>query len=36
MKKVAADLWSGKQDVSTSMTQMAQQAQAVLDQYLKP
>ncbi|MGI8551698.1 MAG: extracellular solute-binding protein [Dehalococcoidia bacterium] len=33
MNKVAANLWAGKQDVSTTMTQMAQQAQAVLDQY---
>jgi ABC-type glycerol-3-phosphate transport system substrate-binding protein len=33
MNKVAANLWAGKQDVSTTMTQMAQQAQAVLDKY---
>ncbi|HEY8692739.1 MAG TPA: extracellular solute-binding protein [Chloroflexota bacterium] len=35
MNKVAADLWAGKTDVSTTMVQMAQQAQAVLDQYAK-
>ena len=35
MNKAAAPLWAGKQDVSTTMVQMKQQAQAVLDQYFK-
>jgi multiple sugar transport system substrate-binding protein len=33
MNKVAADLWAGKQDVSSTMTKMTQQAQAILDKY---
>lgn len=33
MNKAAAPLWQGKQDVNTTMAQMKQQAQVILDKY---